>query len=154
MTVRRAIATDAAAIVALGDVVVPATYGPIDQGFAAHQLEQWWSVKAVGDGLERLPHWVVEEDGAVTGVANLGEHEGLPVMWKLYVHPERQGAGIGSSLLTEVEAAAGPVLTLEYVGGNDRAAEFYDRRGYVETGRTRFESWPHLDWVWMRKDLA
>ncbi len=155
MIVRAATLDDAEAIVGLGEVVVPATYAPIDEDFAAWQLERWWSAEEVRSGLGRLPHWVAEEDGRVVGVANLGEHDGLPAMWKLYVHPELHGSGVGSALLAEVEAAASPpVLTLEYVGGNDRAATFYTRRGFEETGRTSFEDHPHLDWIWMRKDLS
>ncbi len=155
MSIRRATPEDTEAIVRLGSVVVPSTYGPIDEHFAAWQLERWWSAEAVRSGLDRLPHWVAEEDGRVVGVANLGENNGLPAMWKLYVHPDRQGSGVGSALLAQVEAAAsGSVLTVEHVGGNDRAAAFYASRGFVETGRTTFEEYPHLDWVWMRKEVS
>ena len=34
---------DATALRALGEVVVPATYGPLDPAYAAMMLETWWS---------------------------------------------------------------------------------------------------------------
>lgn len=155
MIVRVATPADVEAVVALGEAVVPHTYGPIDESFAAWQLERWWSADAVRSGFERLPHWVALDGEEVLGVANLGVHDGLPVVWKLYVHPGRHGSGIGTALLGAVEAAAeGRALTLEYLDGNEQAARFYARRGFVATGRSTFEARPHLDWVWMRKELS
>lgn len=54
----------------------------------------------------------------------------------LYVHPDHQGIGMGTHLLTEAEG-------LLYQAGSDRvvvkaslnAASFYERSGFVEVGR-------------------
>ena len=151
--VRRATGADADGIVALGAEVVPATYGPLSPEYATWCLQRWWSPDQVATSLDDLPHWVAETDGRVVGVANLGQVDGDAVMWKLYVHPDRQGHGLGSALLGEVEAAAGPVLRLEHLAGNDRAAAFYRAHGFHETHRTVFDAFPDLTWVWMRKDL-
>ncbi len=151
---RAAQPADAEGIVSLGRVVVPHTYGPIDPLLAERQLEQWWSPEAVADSLDRLPHWVCADGDRIVAVANLGEDQGRPVVWKLYVNPEQHGAGLGSALLREVEAhVEGPTLWLEYVGGNTAAAAFYERRGFVEDSRTPFADFPDIDWVWMRKTL-
>ncbi|GAA5153999.1 GNAT family N-acetyltransferase [Nocardioides marinquilinus] len=162
-TVREATADDVAGVVALGEAVVPPTYGPISDELAASQLSRWWSPEAVADSMGRLPHWVAvdADDATVVGVANLGESDGVPTMWKLYVHPECHGTGLGSALLDRVvDAARGrgaDVLQLEHVAGNDPAARFYARRGFVETGRTPLAGVPGvpgLEQVWMTLDLT
>ena len=153
VTVRKADAADAEGIVALGRAVVPPTYGPLSQEYAAWCLERWWSPDHVADSLGMLPHWVAVDGEDVVGVANLGVHAGAPVMWKLYVHPDHHGQGIGGALLTRVEGAADEQLTLEYLDGNDPAAGFYRSHGFAETNRSVIDAFPALTWVWMRKDL-
>ena len=156
MDVRRAGPADVDAVVALGRAVVPDTYGPLAPAYAAWCLERWWSREEVRSSVAAIPHWVAVDDGdptgEVLGVANLGEIEGRPVMWKLYVHPAHHGAGLGSRLLAEVVAAAGDAtLVLERLSGNRRAARFYASRGFVETHRTTTELFPDLTWVWLAR---
>ena len=152
-SVRRAVPADVDAIVDLGAAVVPATYGPLSSAYAGWCLQRWWSSDAVGESVARLPHWVALDDERVVGVTNLGELDGSPVMWKLYVHPEQHGGGLGTQLLHEVVTAANGVpLVLERLSGNERAARFYAARGFVETHRTVAERFPDLTWVWMRRD--
>ena len=74
------------------------------------------------------------------------------VMWKLYVHPDRQGLGLGRRLLGEVEALVeGDELWLEVVDGNEQAFGFYRAHGFEEVERVAGEPFP--DDVWMRKVL-
>ena len=57
-------------------------------------------------------------------------------MWKLYVHPDHHGRGIGSRLLAEVESRVeGDELWLEVVEGNEQAFAFYRSKGFVEAER-------------------
>lgn len=149
--IRQGTVADASALAELGRVVIPATYGPISPAEAARTLETWWTEEALAESLGRLPHWVAEADGAVVGVSNLGRHQDRPVIWKLYVHPDRQGTGLGRALLAEVIAASAPEpLWLSYVDGNERAADFYAAHGFVEQHRT--SEAPYPDQVWMRRD--
>jgi ribosomal protein S18 acetylase RimI-like enzyme len=75
------------------------------------------------------------------------------VMWKLYVHPDHQGRGIGRRLLAEVEALVeGDALWLEVVDGNRQAYDFYRAHGFEEVERVGDGRWP--DDVWMRKHLG
>lgn len=149
-TVRRATVDDATAIVDLGAVVVPTTYGPIAPDYAQWCLERWWSPAVVEEQLSRIPHWVADDGGDVIGVTNLGATDEGPTMWKLYVHPGHHGDGLGTALLAAVE---GDELRLEYLDGNHPAAAFYRARGFSESHRTVLDSFPDLTWVWMRKDL-
>jgi ribosomal protein S18 acetylase RimI-like enzyme len=151
-TVRPARVDDAAALHELGLVVIPATYDDLDPAEARRTAEEWWSPGALASSLATIPHWVAEtDDRGVVGVANLGSSEGRAVIWKLYVHPEHQGAGLGRALLAEVVAASvGKPLWLSYVAGNRRASSFYAAHGFVEEHRAPNPPFP--DQVWMRRD--
>ena len=143
---------DAGALRALGEAVVPATYGPLDPAYAAMMLDRWWATDRLAESLDRLPHVVAEADGRLVGVANLGRRDELWVMWKLYVHPAWQGRGLGTRLLGEVIGLVeGDALWLEHVDGNDAAGGFYRGHGFVEVERVPQPPYP--DDVWMRKDL-
>ncbi|GAA1164391.1 GNAT family N-acetyltransferase [Nocardioides aquiterrae] len=143
---------DAGALAELGRVVVPATYAHISEAEVTRTLATWWSEEALADSLARLPHWVAEDDdGRLVGVSNLGSHDGRQVMWKLYVHPDQQGTGLGRALLERVvEANGDQPLWLSYVDGNERAAGFYAAHGFVEQHREPAPPYP--DQVWMRRD--
>lgn len=168
VTVRRGTTDDIAAFRALGEAVVPPTYGPIDAAYAQRMLDEWWVPEVFETSLARNAHLVAEVDGEVVALANLGRvsqsyrhfphiadpHAGgdREVMWKLYVHPGHHGRGIGGRLLAEVEAMVeGDELWLEVVAGNDRAYDFYRARGFEEVERVGDGQWP--DDVWMVKRL-
>ena len=143
---------DADALVSLGEAVVPPTYGRVDPAYPAYMLEHWWQRERLAASLGTIPHVLAEVDGQVVGVANLGRRGDRSVMWKLYVHPDHQGIGIGSLLLAAIEdLVEDRTLWLEHVDGNDTAAGFYRRHGFVEVERA--SQAPYPDDVWMRKDL-
>ena len=164
VTVRRGTLADVPAFRALGEAVVPLTYGPIDAAYAQRMLDEWWVPEVFETSLARNPHLVAEVDGEVVALANLGRlsqsYRDFPhvtgdreVMWKLYVHPDHHGRGIGSRLLAGVEAMVeGDELWLEVVDGNDQAFDFYRARGFEEVERVTDGEWP--DDVWLCKTLG
>jgi ribosomal protein S18 acetylase RimI-like enzyme len=163
VTVRPGTLDDVPAFRALGEAVVPPTYGPIDAAYARRMLDEWWVPEVFETSLARNPHLVAEVDGEVVALANLGRlsqsYRDFPhvsgdreVMWKLYVRPDHHGRGIGSRLLADVEAMVeGDELWLEVVDGNDQAFDFYRARGFEEVERVTDHEWP-AD-VWMMKRL-
>jgi ribosomal protein S18 acetylase RimI-like enzyme len=162
--VRRATAADIPALRALGEAVVPPTYGPIDAAYAQRMLDEWWIPEVFEKSLACNTHLVTESDGEVVALATFGRtsqsYRDFPhvtgdreVMWKLYVHPDHQGRGIGRRLLAEVEALVeGDALWLEVVDGNRQAYDFYRAHGFEEVERVGDGRWP--DDVWMRKHLG
>jgi ribosomal protein S18 acetylase RimI-like enzyme len=163
VAVRRATAADIASLVALGRAVVPPTYGPIDPAYARRMLDEWWVPAVFERSLAVNTQLVVEVDGEVAAMTSFGRlsdsHREFPhvsgdreVMWKLYVHPDHQGAGLGTRLLAEVEAMVeGDRLWLEVVDGNAPAFAFYRGKGFEEVERVTDHAWP--DDVWMMKRL-
>ena len=68
------------------------------------------------------------------------EPDGRGKLSRLYIDAGRQGRGIGSALLGDVERRLGGhcrSLWLEVDVLGEDAIAFYRRKGYVETGRTR-----------------
>jgi ribosomal protein S18 acetylase RimI-like enzyme len=155
---------DIPAFRALGEAVVPATYGPIDAAYAQRMLDEWWIPEVFEKSLARNRHLVAEVDGEVVALTNLGRLSqsyrefshvtgDREVMWKLYVHPDHQGRGLGRRLLAEVEALVeGDELWLEVVDGNRQAYDFYLAQGFEEVERVTDRAWP--DDIWMRKNLV
>ncbi|MCZ2830200.1 GNAT family N-acetyltransferase [Modestobacter sp. VKM Ac-2986] len=156
LRIRPAGAADLPGIAEVGARTWPATYLSFaGREYVERNLAAYWSPAALERALaEALLLLVAEDDGEVVGVVEVGEHDGVPTMWRLYVLPDRHGGGVGRALLDAAVAAlpAGTAALLtEYTAGNDRAARWYAARGFVETGRDPGAG--GLDVVWLRLSL-
>ena len=164
ITLRDATTDDIPAFVALGRAVVPPTYGPIDAAYAQRMIDEWWTPEVFTRSMQTNTHLVAEVAGGVVALATIGRlsrsYRDFPqvtgdreVMWKLYVHPDHHGRGIGSRLLAEVESRVeGDELWLEVVDGNEQAFGFYRSHGFDEVERVSDDTWP--DDVWLCKRLG
>ncbi|HEX5404424.1 MAG TPA: GNAT family N-acetyltransferase [Pseudonocardiaceae bacterium] len=134
ITVRMATDDDVAAIIDVGHRTWPATYEPFTgPEYVADGLARWWSAEAIRRGITRT---VVAEDptGAIVGMASYAPNDDILILWKLYVVPEAQGTGAGSALIRKVITDASGryrAVHLEYLDGNNHAAEFYARNGFT-----------------------
>jgi ribosomal protein S18 acetylase RimI-like enzyme len=139
LRVRPAVIGDAEAIRAVGLSTWPATYEPIaGREYVELGLARWWSADVLRESIGHGGVFVAEVDGVVVGMASVGERDGAPYLWKLYVLPDRHGVGAGSALLDSVVASApagSTRLGLDYIDGNERAAGFYHAKGFREIGR-------------------
>lgn len=96
---------------------------------------------AVDPATDRILGWATygepREDGA---------HQGE--LWGLYAHPDFWSRGIGHALLGAVEDAlrvdGARSAYLWVLKGNDRAATFYERHGWIEDGEVKVEERPDL----------
>lgn len=71
---------------------------------------------------------VFEDDGLLVGVGALSGDE----IRRLYVHPDAQGAGVGSALLTALEQAARAAgRTSLRLDASPSSVGFYVRHGYL-----------------------
>jgi ribosomal protein S18 acetylase RimI-like enzyme len=127
----------------------------IGRAEAQDQL-RWWTSERLALAAEDGRVVVAEDRGDVLGVAEWGESEGVPAIWKLYVHSERRGHGIGRALIAAViEHLAGGAdrIRVETFAANVRAVRFYVREGF-RIFRTVEHTNPALTVVWLERRVA
>jgi GNAT superfamily N-acetyltransferase len=164
-TVRPAEASDAPAIrevardswhAAYDDLLGPDRVdGTVDEWYAVADLET-----AIGDSVF---HVAVSADDTVIGFANAGPNpayeEGTDELYRIYVHPDHWGAGVGGRLLDAVEAdlreagaetlreadpddrgdAAADRLRVSVLAENTVGVDFYESHGFERVARGTVE---------------
>ncbi len=93
-----------------------------------HETRAW----VAGWDLATTDLWIAEDAGRVVGYAH------LTPTWLdgLYVHPDAQGAGVGSALLDLAKGLRPDGFGLWVFESNEPARRFYRRHGLVELERT------------------
>ncbi|GAB3876183.1 GNAT family N-acetyltransferase [Terrabacter terrigena] len=157
VVVRGAVGDDLAGVVSVGHRTWRATYEPIaGPEYVAMGLAKWWTSDVVSRSIRKGHTLVAEKDGEVIGVATFGAQDDDLVLWKLYVLPGHHGQGTGSRLMAAVVARAREDghrrITLSHLEGNEQAARFYARHGFVVTHREEGGSGLPAS-VWMARDL-
>ena len=155
--VRLAVGNDHAAVLSVGHRTWLATYEPITgPEYVAMGLAKWWTSDVVTDSIRKGRTLVAVDRGEVVGVATFGTRNGDFVLWKLYVLPGHHGHGVGSQLMDAVleHAREGghARIVLSHIEGNQQAAGFYARHGFVETHRESGGSGFPVS-VWMERML-
>ncbi len=154
--IRAATLADRPAIDAFASVAVHDTYDSlIDSAYAQGLLDDWWG-SALDPDIEAGRVVIATDAHEVVGFAQLGEWAGEPVMWKLYVAPDRRSQGIGVQLVaTLVELLPGgtPRLLTEHIVANEDAGRFYEREGFIVTGIEDTDD-PRSSFVWRARDLS
>lgn len=145
VVVRPATSADVPGLVALGEAVWPAAYSFADPSLAQHTIATWWTPEAHERSLRDTTVLVAELAGEVVGMGNLDLRPDPPVIWKLAVDSRARGQRVGLRLVQALLALAGPTpVRLSYVDGNEQAAHFYERVGFVPVGSTTPDrpGWP------------
>jgi ribosomal protein S18 acetylase RimI-like enzyme len=157
--VRDAEHDDVAAVCRFGEAHIPAHYAPLIGAAAAdEQVRRWWNETAVGAAVAEGLVVVAEADGQVLGVGQRGRRGADHVVYKLYVHPEHRGRGLGRKLLAAITTrlpADADRLYVEHFVANQRAGAFYEREGFtverIEAGPTED---PTLGIVWRARPAS
>lgn len=158
VVVRRALPEDVAAICGFGVAHIPSHYTPlIGHDAAQAQVTRWWSQERIAKSVGAGQVVVAEAGDELLGVAERGEWDGHPVIWKLYVHPDHRSKGIGPRLLQALVAqlpAGTERLQVEHFEANHRAGDFYEREGFVRTRTEMDPSQPALAITWRELDMT
>ena len=143
ITIRKADLEDIPQIRAVGSASWRATYtGIFPDAFIENALGQWWSEASFQRIIPNAAvcNLVAEQDGqlvgTLTGIVNPRE-EGQVHLFRLYIHPDHFGQGIGKQLWQAYLQHLAPGVKrvdLEVEPQNARAIQFYTRLGFQETG--------------------
>jgi len=136
--VRDAEHDDVAAICRFGEAHIRPHYAPLIGAEAAdEQVRRWWNETHVGAAVAEALVVVAEADGQIVGVGQRGRRGADHVVYKLYVHPQQRGRGLGPQLLdalTRQLPAHADRLYIEHFVANERAGAFYEREGFTVEG--------------------
>ncbi len=157
--VRDAEHDDVAAICRFGEAHIRPHYAPLIGAEAAdEQVRRWWNETHVGAAVAEGLVVVAEADGQIVGVGQRGRRGADHVVYKLYVHPQHRGRGLGPQLLdalTRQLPANADRLYIEHFVANERAGAFYEREGFtVERIESSPTEDPALGVVWRARHLA
>jgi GNAT superfamily N-acetyltransferase len=150
---------DVAAICRFGDAHIRPHYTPLIGADAANQqVRRWWNETHIFAAVAEGFVVVAEADGQLVGVGQRGRRGGDHVVYKLYVHPQHRGRGLGPQLidaLTRQLPADADRLYIEHFVANERAGAFYEREGFIvqriELGPTEDSA---LGVVWRARQLT
>lgn len=155
---RPATGDDLRAVINVGHQTWPPTYGPIaGDDYVSMGLAKWWTADATIPAIRSGRATVAERDGQIVGVSVVGALQQELALWKLYVLPEHQGAGVGAALLrAAIDRATDEgwkTMILSYLDGNTGAAGFYAHFGFEVYSREPSGSGVP-DSIWVRRPLT
>lgn len=140
LSVRDAIAADAAAIATLGRTAFMAVHdGLVDARVLGAVTEQAYALPELRRCIARCAtapdaHFLVaeEEDGDIRGFVHFDSFGDRPELHRIYVDRALTGRGVGRALLSELERRIpdGVEYILMVVASNQRAVRFYLREGF------------------------
>lgn len=158
VVIRPARGEDLTGAVELGSRVFRQTYTPIAGAeYVELGLAKWWTPTAVSDEIRAGRMVVAELEGRVVGILHWGREKSRSVIWKAYVLPDLQGAGIGTAMIDEVCRQLREVgrdeVYISYSFGNERTRRWLEGLGFVEQWRDEGNDVVPTQ-VWTRKILV
>jgi ribosomal protein S18 acetylase RimI-like enzyme len=149
ITIRPATERDLPAIASFARWTYEKAFG---DGFSpedlAHHLNHRLSDRYFRDAAARDRFFIADVDGQMAGYVQFGPGDGKTKesphrqIVRLYVHPDRQGQGIGSALmdaaLADKSMASADAIYLDVWDRNDGARRLYERFGFEVIGGHNF----------------
>jgi putative acetyltransferase len=127
ISIRRGLPDDQPRALEIWRAAVDATHG-----FITPQDREMIYVMVEREHLPSVDLWVsLDDDGIVQGFMGMGEGE----IDSLFVHPDSHGQGHGSALVAHALTLF-PNVTVDASEQAPQAIAFYERRGFVRTGRS------------------
>lgn len=133
-------------IPAVRDLLVATWHDTYDGIYGAERVraitDDWHSPAALEARLDQPnSEFLVADDGSQLGgvaFATFSADDKTVMLHQLYVRPGRQGQGIGSLLLDEIESCFPDAdkLRLEVEEANEKAVAFYLHQGFAKVGQT------------------
>lgn len=159
MVVRDAQLADVVAICRFGEAHIRPHYAPLIGAAAADdQVRRWWNATHIGTAVTEGLVVVAEADGQIVGVGQRGRIGADHVVYKLYVHPQHRGRGLGPRLIDALVRQLphdAEQLYIEHFAANQRAGAFYEREGFtVQRIEPSPTGDPALAVVWRTRQLA
>lgn len=150
---------DVEAVCQFGQDFIRDHYAPLIGSSAADaQVRVWWNRAYIGASIRDQLVVIAEKAGQIIGVGQRGTRDGAHVVWKLYVHPEHRGLGLGPRLLDALVDQLPPDagrLFIEHFAGNERAGRFYEHQGFkVDRIERSVDGAAALNTVWRVRDLG
>jgi GNAT superfamily N-acetyltransferase len=133
------------------------TYPNEEAGVSREDVEDFVAKRVTPEFIQRLKEYipkygpkencfVAKVDGKVVGFCYAKVLEDRNYLQAIYVLPEFQGKGVGYSLWERVKEFFDPSkdVYLELATYNDKAKAFYERLGFVDTGRRMTYEWTKM----------
>jgi ribosomal protein S18 acetylase RimI-like enzyme len=156
LTIRRAIASDAAGMAAVHVTSWQETYRGLvadkvlDDPEFVNRRERYWTttIPEAADGSSAIA--VAERDGRIVGIASVGAPADADAAWQaeifvIYVLSSEYGSGAGGLLLGETLGSRSASLWV--ADPNPRAQAFYRKHGFVPDGHVKNEGIPAIRMV-------
>ncbi|WP_152364067.1 GNAT family N-acetyltransferase [Microlunatus speluncae] len=156
--VRAAELEDVPAVRRFGETQVFAHYAAlIDSDTATAQVDSWWNEAYLNAAVAANTLVVAADEGRVIGVGQSGLAGADHVIYKLYVHADHRGHGLGPRLIDAlIQQLPADVIRLyvEQFVANERAGAFYQREGFtVQRIEPSSSGDPALAQVWRVRRL-
>ena len=122
----------------------PYAFGSTLEGESSRS-EQWWKAgvdRLPWHGTRRIVWFVADGEGRVVGLTAgvEGADGGHPEVMSMWVEPDCRGTGVAGDLLAAViswaEGQGASALRLGVADDNLAARRFYERHGFVSTGKS------------------
>lgn len=123
-----------------------ATYPNKEFGITEDDIKEIFRERLTDEGVQKrektiaeLPsnqvHLVAEVDSEIVGLVLLTKYEEYDQLQAIYVDPEHQGKGVGTSLFNEISQCIDKDLIVHVATYNKNAIRFYEKLGFKDTGK-------------------